>query len=251
MLQIARQIAGKVKRSLAPQLPPLDRRLRALPTVFRVPPLTPELIAVIKLISPHCVLRQTEQDRRYWETDQNGVCWGEYDALYSTLLAVPPNARVLDIGPGMGRSLVFFSRKLRWRGSQLHAYEGNGGGTKYTMPEPRFEDSFRGNISMLQRVLDFNGLGDVTIHDAATMPLAELPGPYDLIFSFDSIGFRWSLDHFLDDLLPLMTDNGTPIFTTPFDFEPMERLHDLPHRIINCAPGHPRNANLKFIVIRR
>jgi hypothetical protein len=251
MLQLARRVVGKVRRSFAPRHPPLGRRVTSLPTVFRAPPLTPELIAAIKLISPHWDLRQTEHDRRYWEADQNGLCWTEYDALYSTLLALPPNARILEIGPGMGRSLVFFSRKLRWRGSQFHAYEGDADGTKRTMPGPRFEDSFCGNIPMLRHVLDFNGLGDVTIHDAAAMPLAELPGPYDLIFSFDSVGFHWSLDHFLDDLLPLMTDGGMAIFTTTPDFAPAERLRDLPHRIINWTPAYPRNANLKCIVIRR
>jgi hypothetical protein len=250
MLQITRRIVGKLKRSLAPRLPPLDRRLIALPTVFRAPPLTPQLIAAIKLISPHCDLRQTEHDRRYWETDQNATCWGEYDALYSILVAVPPNARVLELGPGMGRSLVFFSRKLRWRGWQLHAYEGNGNSRNYTMLGPRVEDSFCGNIPMLKRVLDFNGLSGVTIHDAATMSLSELPGPFDLIYSFYSIGFHWSLDHFLDDLLPLMSEKGTAIFTTTSDFVSGERLRDLPHRIINWRPAYPRNANLKCIVIR-
>ena len=32
------------------------------------------------------------------------------------------------------------------------------------------------------------------------LPLAALPGPYDLIYGFYSIGFHWSLEYYLDDL---------------------------------------------------
>jgi hypothetical protein len=109
---------------------------------------------------------------------------------------------------------VFFAKKLGWRGSQLHAYEGNGQKTKYTFIGPRFEDSFCGNIAKLRHGLEFNSVRDVTIFDASRVSLPNLPGGYDLIYSFYSIGFHWSLEHFLADLLPLLDDGGTAIFTT-------------------------------------
>ena len=39
------------------------------------------------------------------------------------------------------------------------------------------------------------------------LPLAALPGPYDLIYGFYSIGFHWSLEYYLDDLEPLMHEH--------------------------------------------
>ena len=88
--------------------------------------------------------------------------------------------RVLEIGPGLGRSLVFFSKKFGWQHCDLHAYEANGTTTKYTMTGPRFEDSFCGTISELRRVLDYNGIINVTIHDAKFVAMRDLPGPFDL-----------------------------------------------------------------------
>ena len=53
-----------------------------------------------------------------------------------SLSRIPTDARILEIGPGLGRSLVFFSKKLGWRGDQLHAYEGDGHTTRYTSLGP-------------------------------------------------------------------------------------------------------------------
>jgi hypothetical protein len=220
--------------------------------IFRAPPLTPELIAAIRLISPHCDLAANEEHRLVWEADQNGTCWGEYEVLAPFLSLIPSEAKILEIGPGMGRSLVFFTKKLSLQQNQLYAYEGNGNTTKYTRLGPRFEDSFCGNITMLRHVLDFNGLGDVTIFDAAKTSLAALPGrPYGLIYSFYSIGFHWSLEFFLDDVLQLLDDSGIAIFTTSADFKPFASLGKLAYRLVDWKPAWPKGATLKFIVLSK
>jgi len=235
----------------ATPLPELDPRLAQLERIFHAPPLTPELIAAIKLISPQYDLALGEKYRLFWEADQNGACWGEYEALEPSLSRIPTDARILEIGPGLGRSLVFFSKKLGWRGDQLHAYEGDGHTTRYTSLGPRFSDSFCGNLAELRHVLDFNGVHDVTIFDAAKTGLPSLPGRYGLIYSFYSIGFHWSLDHFLDDLLLLLDDGGIGIFTTSADFQPFDRLRKLPYRLIDWKPVWPKDTTLKFIVLSK
>jgi len=234
-------------------LPKLDPRLAQMERIFRAPPLTPDLTAAIKLISPHhCDLAASEEHRLIWEADQNGSCWGEYEVLEPFLSRIPTDAKILEIGPGMGRSLVFFSKKRGWRGDQIYAYEGNGRTTKYTSLGPRFEDSFCGNIAMLCHVLRYNDVRDVTIFDAENMNLAELPGrPYNLIYSFYSIGFHWSLEHFLDDLLPLLDERGTAIFTTSPDFQPFEGLQKLPYQLVDWKPAWPKGTTLKFIVVSK
>jgi hypothetical protein len=140
--------------------------------------------------------------------------------------------RVLEIGPGLGRSLVFFSKKLGWKDCDLHAYEGEGKTTKYTMNGPRFEDSFCGNISELRRVLDYNGIANVTIHDAKSVTMKDLPGPFDLVYGFYTIGFHWSLEHFFDEVLALIGQTGIAVFTVHRNFQPFVRLHKAPYRLI-------------------
>jgi hypothetical protein len=249
----ARRVAGNIGRALGIKaLPRQNQRLAQMEQVFRSPPLTPELIGAIKLIAPHFDLAPSERHRLVWEADQNGGCWGEYEALEPFLSRIPTDAKVLEIGPGMGRSLVFFAKKFGWRGNQLYAYEGNGHTTKYTKLGPRFEDSFCGNIAMLRHVLDFNGVHGVTIFDAAKTSLRNLPErPYGLIYSFYSIGFHWSLEHFLDDLLPLLDDGGTAMFTTTVDFEPFDSLRTLSYRLVDWKPVWPRGITLRFIVLSK
>ena len=77
--RIATSIRKKLK--LGHSLDELDPYLAAKELHFRAPPLTPELVAAIKLISPQFHLRPNEESRRFWELNQNGLCWGEYEAL--------------------------------------------------------------------------------------------------------------------------------------------------------------------------
>jgi hypothetical protein len=71
--QMALRIARKIRRVLGIKQPPeLDQRLAQMERIFRSPPLTTELIAAIKLISPQWDLASRERDRLFWEADQNG-----------------------------------------------------------------------------------------------------------------------------------------------------------------------------------
>jgi hypothetical protein len=260
--RIKAERSGAGRRAPQPGIPELDARLTSMERVFRAPPLTPELVAAIKLISPHCDFRAEDftaeddsavedQYRSIWEADQNGACWGEYEALAPLLGAMPVPAKVLEIGPGMGRSLVFFSKKLGWQDSQIHGYEGDGTTTKYTVLGPRFQDSFCGNIGVLRSILDHNGIHNVRVFNAREQRLADLPGPYDLIYSFYSIGFHWSLAHFLDDLLPLLHERSIAIFTVPREFRPFPGLSGLAHRVIDWKTAWPKDCTLKLLVLSK
>ena len=183
MSNLAIRALNKTKRMLVGDpLPPLDPKLAAMERVYRAPPMTRTLRAAIKPICPGFNLGLNDRDRAYWESDQNGASWSEYQALKPVLESVPQDGKILEVGPGLGRSMVFFAKKLGW--SDLSAFEGNGSKTKYTYLGPRFEDSFCGNIEKLRHSLDFNGLKNVTIFDASKMKLGEIPGKYDLLYSF-------------------------------------------------------------------
>jgi hypothetical protein len=214
--------------------------------------MTPGLARAIKLISPHCNFRPVGASRAVWEADQNGACWAEYEALRDTLAGMPKPARVLEIGPGMGRSLVFFSKKLGWENIELHAYEGDGKTTKYTRDGPRFEDSFCGTISELQNVLHFNGIMNVTIHDAKKKAMRELPGPFDLVYGFYTIGYHWSLKYFLDEVLALIDDRGRAIFTVQADFKPFDELYEkATFKVINKEKVWPPGEWAKLIILSK
>jgi len=247
---------GAAPLSAAAYLSAVDPQLAETERIFCAPPLTPELSAAITLIAPHFAFTATEESadeeyRKIWEADQNGACWREFETLAPLFRVLPRPKKILEIGPGMGRSLVFFSKKRIWDGAQTHAYEGDGSTTKYTMLGPRFEDSFCGNIGALRYVLEFNGIRDVTIYNARDVNLKDLPGPYDLIYSFYSIGFHWSLEHFLDDLLPLMGDRSIAVFTTPLNFRPFPGLTGLDYRSIEFAPVWPKDARIKMLVLSK
>ncbi|MHC4972633.1 MAG: hypothetical protein ACYTG3_09905 [Planctomycetota bacterium] len=230
-------------------LPPLSEKLAAAERVFRAPPFTEELVAALRLIAPQFDFTTDEKSRAFWETEQNGDCWGEYAALAPLFRAMPRPARVLEIGPGMGRSLAFFSKKLGWEKSELHAYEGEGTTTKYTRLGPRFGDSFCGNLRMLHYVLEHNGIRNVTVHNAADRRLTELPGNYDFLYSFYAIGFHWSLEHFLEDLLGQMHDESVAVFVVPGEFVPFPRLKELPYRLIDGKTAWPKDGKLKMLVL--
>ena len=151
----------------------------------------------------------------------------------------------------MGRSLVFFSKRLGWEGSEIHAYEGEGSTTKYTFLGLRFEDSYCGNLSALRYVLEFNDIRNVTVFNAGDVRLVDLPGPYDLLYSFYSIGFHWSLEHFLDDILSLLHDRSIAVFTIPTEFRPFPKLGDLSHRVLDCKAAWPRDRWLKLLILSK
>jgi hypothetical protein len=248
-------IRGAVRRVLQaigvkkPRVPELDPRLAGMEQVFRAPPMTRELADAIRLISPHCNFPPSEEYRAVWQADQNGACWGEYEALEPVFRAIPRPKKVLEIGPGMGRSLVFLRKKLGWQESELHAYEGNGSSTKYTILGPRFEDSFCGNIKMLEHVLEFNGVNNFKVFNAKDVKLSDLQGPYDLLYSFYCIGFHWSLEHFLDDLQPLLHERSVAIFTVAPDFKPFPRLETLQYRLVNYKTAYPKEDWLRMLVL--
>ena len=248
-MSITESIQRRLRAFGVETLPPLNEELIRLEQVFQAPPLTPDLISAIRLISPQFNLTTSKKSRRFWEADQNGSCWGEYNALAPLFDSMPRPAKILEIGPGLGRSLVFFSKKLGWQNSEINAYEGDGSTTKYTMLGPRFEDSFCGDINMLRYVVEYNGLSNVTIFNRRDIQLAELPGPYDFIYGFYSIGFHWSLEHFLDDLTHLMGDTSVAVFTVTNEFSPFRKLERFSYRILNWKTVWPKDGKLKLLVL--
>lgn len=229
----------------------LSSHLTNLERVFKAPELTPVLVQAIKLISPQFDLNLNEESRAFWEADQNGACWGEFEALMPLFQRMPKPKRILEIGPGLGRSLVFFSKKLGWQDSAIDAYEGEGDETKYTLLGPRFEDSFCGNFAMLRKMLHYNGINNVTLFDALTTKIKDLPGPYDFIYSFYAVGFHWSLEHFLSEILGLMHDKSYAAFTVPMHFTPFPDLEKINYQIIEWQTVWPKGSKLKILIINK
>lgn len=233
------------------ELKGFNESLSHLEQIFKVPSFTPPLLQAIKRITPQFNLDYSPDAKAFWELSQNGACWGEYLALKFFFEAFPKPDKILEIGPGMGRSLVFFNQVLGWSDCQIDAYEGDGLATNYTLQGPRFKDSWCGNIKILKEILTFNQLEHVTIYDAHQIKLTELPGPYDLIYSFYSIGFHWALEHFLDDLLSLLAPDGVGIVIIPEKFESFCALSKLNVKIIHGQNMWPKDRVLNLLLFGR
>ncbi len=188
----------------------LDPRAASAEQLFLAPPFTEEVVAAIRLISTRLPLKADEASRLLWQSESNAASEAEYEALLPLFAEVEKPKRVLEIGPGFGRSVVFFSKKGLFAGSEISLYDANGTSTRYKQKyyehPPQWPDtsSFCGNLPLLQTMLDYNGVKQYEIFDAQQLPLAALPGPYDLIYGFYSIGFHWSLEYYLDDLEALL-----------------------------------------------
>lgn len=255
MKAIFRSLATEIRKQLrlGHSLQELNPYLAAKELVFRAPTFTPALVRAIKLISPQFHLRPNEASRRFWELNQNGLSWGEYEALEPFLRRLPePASKVLDIGPGLGRSAIFF-RKKACSEAVFHLYEGTGSSTKYTRAGPRFEDSFCGSLDVLEMLLRFNEIEDFEIFDAREMnaSLAALPGPYDFIYSFFAIGFHWSIEHFLQELMDLMHDRSIGAFTLHDQFENFSALSDVPHRVVEFRRSWPPDRFTRMLVMSK
>lgn len=255
MARFLNHLATKVRKRLrmGHSLNELDPYLAAKQLIFRGPPFTPELVQGIKLISPQFHLRPDEPSRRFWELNQNGLCWGEYEALEPFLRGLGTPSKVLDIGPGMGRSVVFFKKIGGWEKVPFHLYESSGDSTKYTKAGPRFDDSFCGSLSVLSAVLEHNEIEELEILDASLMDakLAGLPGPYDFIYSFFAVGWHWSIEHFLDEILGLMHDRSVAAFTLHDRAKDYDVLREVPHRIVEFQRSWPRERWSRMLVLAK
>jgi hypothetical protein len=245
--------SARKKLRLGHSLDELDPDLAAKELFFKGPPLTPELIAAIKLISPQFHLAPDEASRRFWELNQNGLCWGEFEVLAPFLKTLTSPQRVLDIGPGLGRSAVFFKKAMDWNQVPFHLYEGAGESTRYTKAGPRFTDSFCGTPEALEGVLKHNGIEEVKIFDAAAIEarLDRMPGPYDFIYSFFAVGFHWSLEHFLEEILGLMHERSIGAFTLHDRFERFEKLDSVPYKVLKFRKSWPRDRWSRLLVLSR
>lgn len=236
----------------------LDPSVHGAEQVLLVPPFTPEIASAVGLISPRLTYRADEKSRLLCQTEANAMSAREYDALAPLFAQMPKPRRVLEIGPGYGRSVVYFAKKGVWaEGAEIHLYDATGSATKYKQKHyaapPEWPDvsSFCGNLPLLREFLDYNRVTNYQILDAAKVPLGKLPGPYDLIYGFFSIGFHWSLEFYLDDLIPLLGENGVLICTMNKQFQPFAALRQFSVRILRCLEIQKNAAPLSLLALSK
>ena len=203
--------------------------------VVRVPPFDEAFVAALKLIAPHYDrIEPDEASRVLWEKDQNRSCWIEDEALSPILRAMPVPKNALEIGPGLGRSAIFFSKRY-FPSTQFDLFDATGTATKYTLHGQRFDDSFCGNLELLRHCLKFNEVDNCIVVDAS-LTTGRLPArKYDFIYSFFAVGFHWALDHWLDEILAACHEETLCAFVVPADYVPSARVRALPHRILEAS----------------
>jgi hypothetical protein len=218
-----------------------DKSVEEAEQLFHAPPFTKEIADALQLISTHLSLKANENSRRLLETEANAGSQNEYDALEPVFGQLPKPRRVLEIGPGFGRSVVFFSKKDVWdSNAEIHLYDTTGTQTKYKQKyydaPPKWPDtsSFCGSLELLRTILEYNDVRNCRFIDAAKQPLGSLPGPYDLIYGFYSIGFHWSLEFYMDELQALLHEKTLFVCTLNKHFRMFERLREFSARVLQC-----------------
>jgi hypothetical protein len=231
--------------------------------LFQAPPFTPQVAESIGRISTRLRFRPDEVSRRLLECEANGMCEREWEALAPLFAALPRPQKILEVGPGFGRSVVYFRRKNLWdAAAEVHLYDTNGATTKYKHKfynaPPQWPDvsSFCGDLKLLQSFLEFNQLesnqnAGWKIFDAATLPIRNLPGPYDLIYGFFSFGYHWSLDFYLDDFAPLMNERSVLICTLNKRFERFPRLGNYSTRVLECRDTKKKAPPLHLLALSK
>jgi hypothetical protein len=234
----------------------LDSRAATAEQLFLAPPFTEDMVAAVRLISTRLPLKADEASRLLWQSESNAACEAEYEALSPLLEKLATPKRVLEIGPGFGRSVVYFHKK-GLLGSEISLYDANGTSTRYKQKyyehPPQWPDttSFCGNLTLLQTMLEYNGVTQYQILDAEKLPLAALPGPYDLIYGFYSIGFHWSLEYYLDDLAPLLQEHSVLVCTLNKNFHPFPRLQQFSTRVLACREIKKNASPLRLLALSK
>lgn len=235
----------------------LDPRAAAAEQLFLAPPFTESIVEAIRLISTRLPLEANETSRQLWQQESNAASEAEYEALLPLLERVDKPKSVLEIGPGFGRSAVFLSKKGLFAGSEISLYDGNGTSTRYKQKyyehPPKWPDisSFCGNLPLLSSMLEYNGMKQYQIFDAAQMPLAALPGPYDLIYGFFSVGFHWSLEYYLDELEALLHGRTLFVCTLNKNFRPFSRLEQFSTRVLPCREVKRNAPPLRLLALSK
>ena len=109
----------------------LDPRAASAEQLFVAPPFTEEVVTAIRLISTRLPLKADEDSRLLWQRESNAASEAEYDALLPLFEQVEKPRRVLEIGPGFGRSVVFFRKKGLFADSAIDLYDADGVSTQY------------------------------------------------------------------------------------------------------------------------
>jgi hypothetical protein len=235
----------------------LDPRAAAAEQLFIAPPFSEEVVSAIRLISTRLPLKADEASRLLWQQESNAASEAEYEALLPLLEQVEKPRRVLEVGPGFGRSVVFFRKKGLLEGSEISLYDADGTSTRYKQKyyehPPQWPDtsSFCGNLTLLRTMLDYNGVTSYQIFDAAQLPLAALPGPYDLIYGFYSIGFHWSLEYYLDDVEALLHERSLLVCTLNKNFRNFPRLQQFSTRVLECREVKKNATPLRLLVLSK
>ena len=184
----------------------LDPRAASAEQLFLAPPFTEDVVAAIRLISTRLPLRADEASRLLWQRKVMPPRKRSTRRCCRCLAEVEKPKRVLEIGPGFGRSVVFFTKRgLAEQRDQSLRRERNQHQVQAEILRPPspvagYVRLSAGTFRSSRPCWITTASNQYKIFDAQQLPLAALPGPYDLIYGFYSIGFHWSLEYYLDDL---------------------------------------------------
>jgi len=134
--------------------------------------------------------------RLLWQQESNAASEAEYDALLPLLQQVRNPEGFWRLVLAWADRSSFSARRDCFTDSEISLYDADGTSTRYKQKYYEANrrgwpdtSSFCGNLPLLRTMLDYNGVKQYQIFDAQQLPLAALPGLYDLIYGSTVLAF--------------------------------------------------------------
>lgn len=135
------------------------------------------------------------------------ISMSEYGLIKNSIKS-PKN--VLELGCGLGRMSVYINSQLQ--DDSIHYILADS--TQY-LEEPNHgwepKGGFYNDLSLTKRFADDNGMTNFETFNLITTNITTLKN-IDLVMSFFSVGFHYSIESYLNDLLDITTDDCVMIF---------------------------------------
>ena len=119
-----------------------------------------------------------------------------------------PN-KILEIGCGIGRMSIYINSQLDYE-PKFILLDGTGHQPRYGYSEINI-NKFYNNMKMTGEFCRLNGLTNFMLFDINKHKLSEL-SEVDMVTSFLAVGVHFPIEHYLDELMNITTDDCVFIF---------------------------------------
>lgn len=150
----------------------------------------------------------------------------------------------LELAAGIGRMSVYFNKRFGWQDAFFYLQDGDSGTNQYGGVRHSNGEEYYNSFNSTRDFCEANGLGNRKILN----DVSEIDHQIDFCYSFAAIGFHWSIDLYLDKLVPILADDAKLLFEirAPISMEEVvdeakrKEYQDFFDNQISYANNHPQ-----------